>query len=99
MQGRLNAYITDNKIIHERQHGFRPNKGTTIAITTTYETIGNALAEKIHQAVVVLRDVAKVFDKVWHNGLKYILLHLGLPPVLEKKYSAIFWTTERLKSQ
>ncbi len=97
LEGRLNAYITDNEIIHERQHSFRPNKGTTIAITTTYETIANALAEK-HQAVVVLRDVAKAFDKVWHNGLKYKLLHLGLSPVLEK-YSAIFWTIERLQSQ
>ncbi len=66
------------------------------AITTTYETIANALAEK-HQAVVVLRDVAKAFDKVWHNDLKYKLLRLGLPSVLEKKYYAIFWTTEQLE--
>ncbi len=40
--------------------------------------------QKNHQAVVVLRDVAKAFDEVWHNGLKYKLLHLGLPPVLKK---------------
>ncbi len=33
---------------------------------------------------MVLRDVAKAFDKVWHNGLKYKLLRLGLPPILEK---------------
>lgn len=31
-----------------------------------------------------LRDVAKAFDKVWHNGLKYKLLRLGLPVILEK---------------
>ncbi len=83
LQGRQNAYSTDNNIIKERQHGFRPNKGTTTAVTTTYEAIANALAEKQH--VVVILDVAKAFDKVWHNGLKYKLLHLGLPPVLEKK--------------
>ncbi len=81
LQGRLNAYITDNNIIEEKQHGFRPNKGTTTAITTTYEAIANALAEK-QPVVVFLRDVAKAFDKVWHNGLKYKLLHRGLPPVL-----------------
>lgn len=33
---------------------------------------------------VVLRDVAKAFDKVWHNGLKYKLLRLKLPTILEK---------------
>ena len=83
IQGRLNAYLTDNNIIKERQHGFRPKKGTTTAIAITHETIANALADK-NQVFVVLRDVAKAFDKVWHTGLKYKLLHLGLPPILEK---------------
>ncbi len=80
---RLNSYLIDNNTIHERQHGFRANKGTTSAIVTTYETIANALADK-HQVTVVLRDVAKAFDKVWHNGLKYKILRLGLPSILEK---------------
>ncbi len=35
---------------------------------------------------MVLRDVAKAFDKVWHNGLKYKVLRLGLPDILEKNY-------------
>ena len=33
---------------------------------------------------MVLRDVAKAFDKVWHNRLKYKILRLGLPDILEK---------------
>ncbi len=33
---------------------------------------------------MVLRDVAKAIDKVWHNGLKYKLLKLGLLNILEK---------------
>ena len=65
------------------QHGFRTYKGTTTAITTTYETTANALADK-KQVYMVLRDVAKAFDKVWHNGLKYEILRLGLPDILEK---------------
>ncbi len=31
-----------------------------------------------------MRDVAKAFDKVWINGLKYKLNHIGLPEVLLK---------------
>ncbi len=34
--------------------------------------------------IIVLRDVAKASDKVWHNGLKYKILRLGLPDILEK---------------
>ncbi len=83
IQGRLNHFLSLNNIIHDRQHGFRPKKGTNTAIGITYETIANALAEK-NQVCLVLRDVAKAFDKVWHNGLKYKLLHLNLPPIFEK---------------
>ncbi len=73
IQSRLNQFLTVNNILKERQHGFRTYKGTHTAITTTYETIANALAEK-KQVYMVLRDVAKAFDKVWHNGLKYKIL-------------------------
>ncbi len=57
-------------------------KGTSTAITT-YETIANALADK-NQVYMVLRDVARAFDKVWHNGLKYKILRLGLPDIIKK---------------
>ena len=35
------------------------------------------------QCHIVLRDVSKAFDKVWHPGLKYKLLNLNLPPLAE----------------
>ena len=69
-------------MLKDRQHGFRPQKGTNTAIAVTYETISNALSNK-EQVTVVLRDVAKAFDKVWHAGLKYKILKLNLPPPLE----------------
>ena len=45
IQGRLNTFIAENKIIQERQYGFRTYIGTHTAIATTYETIANALAD------------------------------------------------------
>ena len=83
IQARLNTFLTEKNIIKERQHGFRTYKSTHTAITTTCETIANALADK-KQVYMVLRDVAKAFDKVWHNGLKYKILKLELPSILEK---------------
>ena len=45
VQERLNAYLNDNNIIKDGQHGFRSNKGTTTA-TVTYENKANGLSEK-----------------------------------------------------
>ncbi len=86
---RLNTFLSENNIIKDRQHGFRSHKGTHTAIITTYETIANALVNK-EQVYVVLRDVAKAFDKAWHNGVKYKLLQLGLPGILEKTLCNFF---------
>ncbi len=83
IQARLNTFLSENNVLKERQHGFRTYKGTSTAITTTYETIANVLADK-KQVYMVLRDVAKAFNKVWHNGLKYKILKLGLPDIIEK---------------
>ncbi len=84
LQSRSKTFLAEKNIFNERQHGFRTYKGTRTAITTTYETIANALAEK-KQVYLVLRDVEKAFDEVWHNGLKYKILRLRLPDILEKK--------------
>ncbi len=39
---------------------------------------------KGQQPIIILRDVAKAFDKVWHMGLKFKLLRLNLPLHYEK---------------
>ncbi len=80
---RLNAFIVENNIMKDRQHGFRSKRRTTTAIASTYAKLSKSLADK-QQMTVVLRDVAKAFDKVWHSGPKYKLLHMGLPDILQK---------------
>ena len=43
--------------------------------------------QKAHkgQCHIVMRDITKAFDKVWHLGLKYKLLQLNLPIIMEKQ--------------
>ncbi len=36
------------------------------------------------QCQIMLRDISKAFVKVWHNGLKYKILHLQLPSTTER---------------
>ena len=74
---RLYTYLEHNNIINTRQHGFRKNRGTHTALATLCETISNNLTQKF-TTDIVLRDVSKAFDKVWHTGLKHKITTLGL---------------------
>ena len=80
---RFRNYAEQHGLFHKDQYGFRPNRGTNTAIALAYEQIATALGEK-QQCHVVLRDVAKAFDRVWHQGLKYKITDLGLPTIYEK---------------
>ncbi|ROT69813.1 Histone H2B [Penaeus vannamei] len=66
---RLKTHLENNNTHNTRQHGFRPHRGTGSAIALAYEEIALSLANK-HQTNIILRDVTKAFDKVWHDGLK-----------------------------
>ncbi|ROT69009.1 putative RNA-directed DNA polymerase from transposon X-element [Penaeus vannamei] len=58
-------------------------QGTESAIALAYEEIALGLANK-HQINIILRDVSKAFDKVWHDGLKYKIIQLQLPTHLTR---------------
>ena len=46
-----------------------------------YELIAKAIANK-NKINIVLRDISKAFDKVWHNGLRYKLRNSPFPNYL-----------------
>ena len=64
---RFNFFTQLNNHLNPRQHGFRQNRGTDTAIATLYEKISNNMALR-YKTDIVLRDVSKAFDKIWHNG-------------------------------
>ena len=80
---RLTTYLTDHDLYNRRQHGFRKGRGTHTALSVLYETAAIAAADK-KQVNLVMRDVSKAFDKVWHKGLKLKLIRLGLPECFTK---------------
>ena len=80
---RLRTYLETGNHLHPAQYGFRRGRGTVHAIALATETMA------LHQANgfrcnIVLQDVSKAFDRVWHLGLKYKILHLGLPAPVER---------------
>jgi len=80
---RLITHLENNNKHNSRQYGFRPHRGTESAIALAYEEIALGLANK-HQINIILRDVSKAFDKVWHDGLKYKIIQLQLPTHLTR---------------
>ena len=80
---RLQSHLEETNSLHPAQYGFRRRRGTTHAIAVASETIGLHLANR-DRCNLTLRDVSKAFDKVWHLGLQFKLLHLGLPGLVER---------------
>ncbi|ROT62222.1 putative RNA-directed DNA polymerase from transposon X-element [Penaeus vannamei] len=80
---RLITHLENNNKHNSRQYGFRPHRRTESAIALAYEEIALSLANK-HQINIILRDVSKAFDKVWHDGLKYKIIQLQLPTHLTR---------------
>lgn len=80
---RLNKHLDAHNIIPEEQHGFKKYFSTTHQL---HKVIGNAkrkLKEKYSTGIVML-DVEKAFDRVWHAGLLHKMILLHFPPYLTK---------------
>lgn len=78
----MQYYLETNNLLHNNQYGFRKKRGTTTALAVIYEKIAQTLASK-EQCYIVLRNVAKAFDRVWHAGLKYKILNIGVQAIFE----------------
>lgn len=77
---RLLDYVNTNHIIPDEQFGFRARHSCVQQVHRLTEHI----LSRFHQARpmptgCLFFDVAKAFDKVWHNGLIYKLYSLGVP--------------------
>ena len=76
---KLVKHLEQNGIIKESQHGFRQKRSSTTLIAQLYERIAREKGGGKNTLVtMVLRDVKKAFDKVWHRGLVYKLLQTGI---------------------
>ena len=76
---RLVEHLEENGILKESQHGFRKKKSSTTLIAQLYERIAREKAGGKNTLVtMVLRDVRKAFDTVWHRGLIYKLMQTGI---------------------
>lgn len=87
VNNRLMNTLTQKKIHNEHQHGFRPERGTNTATALLYEhlAIGKANGMRMN---LVLRDISRAFDKVWHYGVIYKMIKNNLPEYIVKFISS-----------
>ena len=75
---RLYLYFEENKILHNSQIGFLPEKLTADHVFTLRTLIDKYVhyhKEKVYACFV---DFRKAFDSVWHEGLFYQLLKINI---------------------
>ena len=80
---RLKIHLENNNMYNPNQFGFRNHRGTTHALAIVSEKIAQLKGDN-GQCQVILRDVTKAFDQVWHCGLMYKIQQLLLPTTIEK---------------
>lgn len=80
---RLNKHLCDNDCIPDHQFGFRQFHSTTHQLARVNKIIKENLKNKKSTGMLVL-DVEKAFDSVWHNGLIHKLMNINTPHYLVK---------------
>lgn len=83
IHSRLNDFVNSNGILAEEQFGFKKEHSTTHQINRIKNIILHNKKNKKSTGIIVL-DVEKAFDTVWHNGLIYKLLRANIPTYLCK---------------
>lgn len=82
----MRKHITDNNILIDQQFGFRAGHSTA----QPYEQLVRTDEFHTHHinadrySAMVLLDINKAFDSVWHNGLIYKLIKLNFHPAMIK---------------
>ena len=61
-------HLTENKLLSDKQLGFRPGDSTLNQLLSVIHDVYNAF-EHHHDTRAVFLNISKAFDKVWHEGL------------------------------
>jgi hypothetical protein len=70
-------YIRDNNLITEFQSSFIPGDSTVHQLVQLCHIFGEALDNKKDVRIVVC-DISKAFDRVWHDGLLFKMKKMGI---------------------
>lgn len=80
---RLQMFLRDENVLPSFQFGFRSGRSTVHQLTRVTGKIRKGLSSKKSVGALAV-DLQAAFDSIWHDGLVYKLIILGVPKVLVK---------------
>ena len=80
---RMQFFVESRNIVPDCQFGFRKKHSTTQQILRLVEHTTRSFDYKKYTGIVLL-DIEKAFDRVWHDGLLYKLIQSKFPMYLIK---------------
>ena len=83
VKARLYSFLEGKNLIVKEQSGFRNKRGTADNLISMTQKIKECLNRK-KKALGIYFDISKALDKVWHAGLLYMLVYLGVPLFLNR---------------
>lgn len=75
---RINDHLEENNILPDEQGGFRKGRSTVHQLKTITSHVKSNLTIK-KSTGIILADIQKAFDSVWHDGLVYKMIQLNFP--------------------
>jgi exonuclease III len=81
IRDRLYAILEEKNLLSKYQSGFRSKRSATDNLFYFTQRISECLARG-KKVCGIFFDISKAFDKVWHNGLVFKLIKLGIPNYL-----------------
>ena len=94
---RLNDFEDDEKFISETQFGFRKAHSTIQQVIRIAEKASKNFNVNRSTGMVMI-DIEKAFDSVWHNGLIHKMIELHFPIYLTKFYKSFLTDREAFVS-
>lgn len=80
---KLDVFLTENSAINPKQFGFRAEHSTVHQIKRIVKIISDNKARRRSTGMVLL-DMEKAFDSIWHDGVIFKLNKIGTPTYLVK---------------
>ena len=73
----LYDYLVSNNLLNSHNSGFRKKDSTINRLIALLHSVHTGLEDK-ESIILVLLDISKAFDKVWHPGLLFKLKQVGI---------------------
>jgi len=89
---RLVSFLEENNLLIKEQSGFRRHRGTNDNLLFLTQKVSECL-KRGKKCISIFFDIAKAFDRVWHDGILNKMIKMKIPSYL------IFWVKSFLSNR